>query len=305
MVDESRAVGAARKKQNAGTGRRERLAVGAAHAELGPFRESAAALHVVEALRHGDLEAPGQAALPMLLGEIIGGGGEHVRHIAPEVGFAVAGKIDGVIDDVGRHELGLAHGAGPGAHHLVAAEMAVLHDAHGDDQLVAEIRMAVVHVTERRQRAEYVPVVFLRAVVGLDAPERDQHPALDAEFLFHRVEGLGPLGGFLLAARMRPARDRVVDVGADRLAVFRLPLGGGDHAGSGVTPFSARSKVARVMPLACASGHSSASKAAKDWSLDVFLRARRRGQEDDGKSEYGETGEHSCGSLNGGRYRIL
>ena len=82
---------------------------------------------------------------------------------------------------------------------LVAREVVVLHDAHGDEQLVAEIGMAVADKAKRRQRAEHVPMVLLGAEVGFDAPERDQDPALDAEFLFHRVEGLGPLPGLALA----------------------------------------------------------------------------------------------------------
>ena len=127
--------------------RRKRLAVGAAHAELFPFGEARVALHRVEALRQHDLEAPGQAVLPVLLVQIIAGRGEHVGHVAPDVALAVAGKIDGVVDDVGRHELRLPHGAGPGADHLLARKCAVLHDAHGHDQLVAEIRIAVFDVS--------------------------------------------------------------------------------------------------------------------------------------------------------------
>ena len=166
----------------------------------------------------------------MLLVQVIGGGGEHVRHIAPDVAFAVAGKVDGVVDDVGRHELRLAHGAGPGRDHAAAREAAVLHDLHGDQQFVAEVGVAVADEGERGQRAEHVPAVALGAVVGLDAPERGEGEAVDAELLFHLAEGLRPFADLALAARDAGARGDRVDVIAERLAVFRLALGGGDHA---------------------------------------------------------------------------
>src|SRR5664279_2749369 len=90
--------------------------------------------------------------------------------------------------------------------------------------------MAVAHVAERGERAEHIPAILLGAVIGLDAPERDQYPALDAEFLFHRVEGLRPFYGLLLTVGDAAERNRVVNIIADRLAIFGLLLGGRDHA---------------------------------------------------------------------------
>src|SRR5581483_9671574 len=116
-----------------------------------PFRVAAAALLVVEALGYRDLEAPGDARLPMCVLEIVAGRAHDVGYVVPDVALAVAVEVDGIVDHVGRHELRLPHGAGPGADHLLAREMVLLHEAHRDDELVAEIGRAILDVSKRRQ----------------------------------------------------------------------------------------------------------------------------------------------------------
>ena len=162
------------------------FAVGALDAELRPFVERRAAFPVVEALRDQHLEAPGQAVLPAFLAEIVAGRADHVRHVAPDVALAVAGEVDGVVHEVLRHELGLAHGAGPGADELVARDALVLQDFQRDQQFVAEVVVAVLGVGERRQRADRVPFVLHRAVGRFHSPDRQDDPALDLEALLHR-----------------------------------------------------------------------------------------------------------------------
>ena len=88
---------------------------------------------------------------------------------------------------------------------------------------------------------------------------REDDPALDLEFLLDRVEGRAPLR-FLAQAllRVRPARrsgSRRAPAGLLYSGCFLVVA---ITRGSGVTPAKALSKVARVMPLACASFHSSA-----------------------------------------------
>ena len=150
--------------------------------------------------------------------------------------------------------------------------------------------MAVADVAKRRERAEHVPVVLLGAEIGFDAPQREQHPALDAEFLFHRVEGLGPFLGLALAVGDAAARGNVVDIGADRLAVFGLALGGRDHALIGRHAFQgeieSRARDAlglRVRP-----------QRGFEGGEGLLLRARRRAEqcEDDGEED--EVPEHAC-----------
>ena len=97
--------------------------------------------------------------------------------------------------------------------------------------------MAIAHISERRERAEHVPVILRGAVVGLHPPQRDQHRTLDAELLFDGLKRLCPVLGFALATLNAAARGDVIDIGAYRLAVFRLPFGGGDHARIGRDAF--------------------------------------------------------------------
>ena len=148
--------------------------------------------------------------------------------------------------------------------------------------------MPVTHKAERGERAEHVPVVLLGAVIGLDAPQREQHPAFDAEFLLHRVEGLRPFLRLALAIGDAAARGDIVDIGADRLAVFRLPLGGRDHARIGRHAFEreieggARDALGlRVRP-----------QRGFEGGEGLLLRARRHAAEREDEGEDGNSAEH-------------
>src|SRR3974377_1448584 len=111
--DEGGTLDARREEQDSLAACRERLAVGAANADLRPFVIARVALHGVKAVRHHDFKTPRQAGLPMILGQVIAGRGNHVRHVAPDVALAIAGEIDSIVDHVGWHKLGLAQRAGP------------------------------------------------------------------------------------------------------------------------------------------------------------------------------------------------
>src|SRR5262249_49418126 len=133
--------------------------------------------------------------------EVVGCRAEHVRYIAPDISATVAGKIYGIVNKIRRHELRLAHRAGPGTNHLVAGNMTILHDAHSDDQFVPEIGMAILHVSERGERAKYIPTIFFGTEIGFHAPQGEQDPALDLEFLFDGIKGLGPFTSLELSFR--------------------------------------------------------------------------------------------------------
>src|SRR3974390_2729552 len=90
--------------------------------------------------------------------------------------------------------------------------------------------MAIANIAERRERAEHVPAILLSAIIGLDAPQRDQYPSFDAKFPFHSVEGLRPFLRLALAGGDPARRGDIIDVGADRLAIFGLAPSGGDYA---------------------------------------------------------------------------
>ena len=56
-----------------------------------------------------------------------------------------------------------------------------------------------MRLRQRRQRADDVPVVLGGAVGRFHAPDGEDDPALDVEFLFDRVEGRAPFAGLARA----------------------------------------------------------------------------------------------------------
>ena len=61
--------------------------------------------------------------------------------------------------------------------------------------------MAIFHVGERRERAKHIPAIFFGAEIGFHAPQSEQDPAFDLEFLFDGIECLGPLARLELGVR--------------------------------------------------------------------------------------------------------
>src|SRR3974377_2177805 len=93
--------------------------------------------------------------------------------------------------------------------------------------------MAIANIADLRERAEHAPAILLSAVIGLDTPQRDQYPSLDAEFPFHSVEELRPFLRLALAGGDPARRGDIIDVGADRLSLFRRAPSGGRRAPGG------------------------------------------------------------------------
>lgn len=75
---------------------------------------------------------------------------------------AVAGEVHGEGVEAGRHELDVAHGAGPGADHVLRRRVAGLQDAQCGDQLAAEEVGAATGGGQRRHCLD--DVVLPRAV---------------------------------------------------------------------------------------------------------------------------------------------
>ena len=173
---EARSLGAGRRQQIGLVGRvRERLAVGAPDALLIPLRQrhrlGAIRQHEIEALGDDDLVAPGRAALPAVLLQIVGGGGDQIIGIVDDVAAAVAVGIDCVALERGRHELCRPERAGPGAAQLLGLEIAAMQDFQRNEKLVPEIFLAAADAGERRGGLQHAAVADLRRVVRLDAPD--------------------------------------------------------------------------------------------------------------------------------------
>src|SRR3981081_1114703 len=79
-------------------------------------------LALVPLLNHGEVRAAGLpvlAALPAVTCKIVRGRCQPVGRAAPEIAAAITIEIDREFDVGGRHELGLADFAGPGAAHFL------------------------------------------------------------------------------------------------------------------------------------------------------------------------------------------
>ena len=106
--------------------------------------------------RQAHFVAPRLSRHPATVAELVGGGGECVRHRVPDVLAAVAVEIVGERVVLGRHELREAHGAGPGGFHRCAREEAVLEHLQRMDELVAEHVLAAAGVGLRGQHLDGV-----------------------------------------------------------------------------------------------------------------------------------------------------
>ena len=130
-------------------------------------------------------------------------------------------------EEARRHELGLAHGAGPGAEHPGRTDMVPLDHLQRGDQLPLEVAGALAVKRQGRKRPDDGILPRVAAEIALHAPGcEDDRPRHTIERL-DGVERRGPLPGKLAAAPDAPARDRAVEIGRDRLR--ELGLRPADH----------------------------------------------------------------------------
>ena len=90
--------------------------------------------------------------------------------------------------------------------------------------------MAILHVSEGGERPKYIPAIFFGAEIGFHAPQGEQDPAFDSEFIFNGVKGFRPFSCLELRVGDTAIGDNRVHIVSDGLAVFRLALCRGDHA---------------------------------------------------------------------------
>ena len=157
-----------------------------------PLRErhrlGAVGQHVIEALRHHDLVAPGLAGLPAVLFQIVGGRGDQIGRVVDHVAAAVAVAIDRIALECGRHELRRAERACPGAAHLFGPQIAAVAGFPAPREFVPEIVLAAADAGQRRGRLQHAAIAHLGRVIRLDAPDRRDDVAIDAVGFFGRIE---------------------------------------------------------------------------------------------------------------------
>ena len=156
-------------------------------------------------------------------------GAERIVGLAERRHPAVAVVIHADIEPDFRHPLGMAHRAGPRAAHLLRRAPAAIDDLQRIDQFGFPIGAAARLVPgERRERGKYRPHMVLLhqriAIGGLDAPQRQQRAALDAEILLDPREQRLVLPQRFLAGDDAPVGDAAIDVLPDLLVELRLLL---------------------------------------------------------------------------------
>src|SRR5262249_26270271 len=86
--------------------------------------------------RHTDLASPRLTGLPAVAFQIVSDRSEHVTLCRPDIAAAVAVEIFGELQITRRHELRLAHRAGPRALHLIHVDVAAVEDLERPEELV-------------------------------------------------------------------------------------------------------------------------------------------------------------------------
>ena len=171
---------------------RQRLAVRPGDTVTFPCGNGHAAVLVgqqeIEICRDHDFVAPGLAAGPADLTEIVGGRGDQIRHRIDDVAMAVIVEVDGITLERRRHELRRAEGAGPGTDQPVRRHIAAIDDIQRGEEFVAEISLAPADAGERGGRAQHRPVAANGAVIGFDAPDSGDDEAVDAIGPLNRIE---------------------------------------------------------------------------------------------------------------------
>src|SRR5690606_6782454 len=205
---------------------REWLAIGALYTNGLPLGNGESAGRELAAWRQHHLVAPGAAALPAIPVKQIRSRRQRIGHGVPDVPLAVAVHVDGVGLVTGGDELGMAHGARPGALQMAFVYVARLQDLECRNQLRAgKFRALLVGVTQGGQRAHdiahhVVPLEDL-TVVGFHRPDGKKDVAVNAVALLDAIEPRLPLARHCASGGNRFLVSAIIEIVPDR----RLELG--------------------------------------------------------------------------------
>src|SRR3984893_12945851 len=161
------------------------------------------------------------------LDEILRGTRERVVGLAERRDAAVLVVIDADIEPYLRHPLGVAHGARPGAAHLLGGAPAAVDDHQGVEKLLLPIgaaaRLPPGQRRERRDHRAHVILLDIRiAEGGLDSPQPEHDRALDPEVLLDAGEQRRVFLRLLLAGNDAPIGDAAIEILPELLAEFGL-----------------------------------------------------------------------------------
>ena len=159
--------------------------------ERAPFAQAAAdvrvGLGIIETRWQADFKAPGLAIFPARCLQVMSRGRQGVGGGVPQVAAAIAIKVHGMLIEGGRHKLGLAHGACPGADQPLRRAVTGLQDLQRRQQLAAPEDLATAIVGQGGEGADHVVAADIAAVIAFHAPDGDQ---------YFMVNGIGAADGF-------------------------------------------------------------------------------------------------------------
>ncbi len=137
---------------------------------------------------------------------------------------SVAVEIDGVAFEDGGHELRAAEGPRPRALELIGGDVAVVENLQHRQELILEIVLTPADAGERGGRADERTLAGDRPELGLDAPDRRHHVAVDPVGVLDGVEGRLVLRQEFAAARNAFLGNQEVEVLPQRFLELRLRI---------------------------------------------------------------------------------
>ena len=148
--------------------------------------------------------------------------GQGIGRGVPQVALAVAVEIHRMLVIGGGHELGLAHGAGPGTDHAIAGYIAVLQDLQGGQQLSTPEALAATVIGQGGEGADYAVATDIVTEVALQAPDGHQDLRFDAILLLDTLQHGVVLGQQYSAAADAAGGDGTVEIFPHRASELGL-----------------------------------------------------------------------------------
>ena len=167
------------------------------------------------------------AAILAAVHQVTRGRGERIVRAAERADLAVAVVVHAHVEPDFRHPLRVAHGARPGAAHLLGRAPTALDDDECVEQFLLPIgATARLAPRERRERGDdraHVVLLHVRIAEGrFDAPEPEHDPAVDPVVLLDAGKERRVFLRLLLAGRDAPVGDAAIEILPELFVEFGL-----------------------------------------------------------------------------------
>src|SRR5262249_49521390 len=175
-------------------GMRKRLAIWALNSVAFPLtnahRTRIVGEQEVERRRHHHLVAPGPARDPTVFFQIVGRGGNDVRHRVDDIAAAISVEIHRIFLKRSRHELRRPKSAGPRSDQVIGPDVSTLENLQRGKKLLPEIILAAANAGKGSGGTDDRALAYQRTIVGFDSPDGGDDVAIHPESPLHGIEGL-------------------------------------------------------------------------------------------------------------------